>query len=350
MALLFMDGFDHYATADAVRKYTIVEPNGATFQINSSAGRRGTGAFLARASSGGGTNSRLSIEVENSETIIVGFAFRINTTPTANSYILSLLDGTTLQAGVVVTPAMKIALVGSNTILPDSTSSTTLATNTFYYIEAKIKISNSVSPGECVLRINGVEEASATSGDTQVSANAYANRVRLGIGTEGGFAHTGTFDDYYVCNTSGSVNNNFLGDCRVDVIRPNADGFYGDGTPSSGSDRFAVVNDTTPNTTDFVTLSDIGDRDSYEFQDLTPLSTRVVYGVQTLAAVAKDDGGTRQVAALARSGATDSVGPDLALSVDYRYARHLLQTDPNTSGLWTQSSVNNAEFGVEVTG
>jgi hypothetical protein len=349
MALLFVDGFDHYATADCTKKYDVVETTGATFSINSTAGRRGTGGFVARASSGASA-SRLIKNIPNSEILIAGFAFKTTVAPTANSVFFRFSDGNNLQGGLILTPTLDIVLANNAGALPGGTSSTTIALNTFVYIEVKFKFADSISTGDCVLRINGVEVANATSGDTQLTANAYANRAGLGLTNAGGFAHTVTFDDFYICDTTGSTNNSFLGDCRVDTLRPDADGFYLDGTPSTGSDHYVLVDETTPNTSDYIDLAAIGDRDSYGFENLTPLSTRVVYGVQANAALAKDDGGTRLAGVFARSGTTDADKGEVALSTDYLYTSAVFETDPNTGTGWTQTSVNDAEFGVVVEG
>ena len=349
MALLFVDGFDHYATADCNKKYDLIETAGQTFLITSNAGRRGTGGFVARASSGGGTHSRLTKNIPNSETLFVGLAMKVSAAPTSVSNIVRFLDGTTLQAALFLTPTLQLGLGGPTAGLTGGIAADQIPLNTFVYVEVKMTIANTVSANSCILRINGIEVANATAGDSQGTANAFANRISIGLGTDGGFAHTGTFDDFYVCNTSGSVNNNFLGDCIVETIRPNVDGFYTDGTPSSGSSHYEMVDENTPNLTDFVTLAGVGDRDSFGFTNLTPLSSRVVYGVQANAAVAKDDGGTRIVAPFARSGTTDLSGQTKAVAADQLYSSAVFETDPNTGTGWTQSSVNDAEFGLVVT-
>jgi hypothetical protein len=350
MSLLFVDGFDHYATADIDKKYNSFERGtGAVLQINTGEGRRSTRTLVARAGSAAAGHARVYKNIDNSETVVIGFAFSVNAAPTANSTIVGFLDGGTVQAGISLRTNLELALFGNGVVLP-GTFSQPIPLNTFVYVEAKIKITDAVVVGDCILRINGVEVGNATSGSTKSTANSYVNVVRVGV-AGGVFSHTCRYDDLYICNATGSINNNFLGDCRVDAIRPTADGFYADSTPSSGSDRFAMVNDTTPNTTDYVITDALGEKDSYEFQNLTPISSRVVYGAQVLAAVAKGDSGTRQMAVLARSGSTDVLGPNFAPSVanDYVYARHVVEQDPNTSGLWTQTSINNAEFGFEVT-
>jgi hypothetical protein len=350
MALLFMDGFDHYATADCTKKYDFIETAGTTFLITSNAGRRSTGGFVARASSGGSAHSRLHKNIPNSSVVYVGVAVKFSTAPSSNAFIIRFVDGTTFQSGIYITPTMHIGISNAaGTGLTGGLSANPISVNTFVYVEAKMTIANSISTDDCILRVNGVQVASATAGDTQSTANAYATRISIGAGSGDGFAHTATFDDFYICDATGSTNNNFLGDCIVETIRPNADGFYTDGTPSTGSSHYELVDDTVPNLSDYVTLPDVGDRDSFGFTNLTPLSSRVVYGVQANAAVAKDDAGSRSVATFTRSGTTDESGTAKSLSDDQVYCSQLIQTDPNTGTGWTQSSVNDAQFGLVVT-
>ena len=69
---------------------------------------------------------------------------------------------------------------------------------------------------------------SLTNVNTQSTANATTNGIRLAVGN-GGVG----YDDLYVLNTSGSVNNSFLGESRILTSLPNADGANSGLTPNS---------------------------------------------------------------------------------------------------------------------
>ena len=103
------------------------------------------------------------------------------------------------------------------------------------------------------------------------------------------------FDDLYVCDSAGSTNNGFLGDCRIDTIYPSGAGNYTQFTPSTGS-NYTCVDETAPNTTDYVDGATVGDRDSYALGNLSALSSQTVYGVQVNAAILKDDAGSKSAA------------------------------------------------------
>ena len=157
-------------------------------------------------------------------------------------------------------------------------------------------------------------------------------------------------DDFYMLDQSGSAPlNDFLGDCRIDTIYPSADGTYSDFTPSTGSTHYTLVDEATPNTTDYVSSSTVGNRDSYQFQDIAALSAQTIYGVQVNAAIVKDDAGARSAATFVRSGSSNSDGAGVGLSTSQTYISQIFTTDPNTGAAWTESAVNAAQFGTVVT-
>ena len=77
------------------------------------------------------------------------------------------------------------------------------------------------------------------------------------------------FDDLYVCDGSGSVNNDFLGDVRVVTVRPNGAGGSTQWTPDSGS-NYARVNETiSGEDSNYVEDGTSGHEDRYAYGDLS---------------------------------------------------------------------------------
>jgi hypothetical protein len=347
MSLLFVDGFDHYATADFSKKYvaTVGSP-----VITAGIGRRGTKGYDTQ--TGGGITKEFPAE----SSWVMGIAFKIpaavpNPVSIPNGRIFTLLDGATQQCELRFDNATQELIVTRNgTLVTGGRSSIVLSLNQYYYIEWKVTISDSIAADSCVVRVDGVEVINVTAGqDLKNTANTTATRVLIGIGTTNA-KHQ--YDDLYICNQSGSTNNNFLGDCRVDTLYPDADGFYTDGTPSAGSDHYAMVDETPVSTTDYVTLASLNDRDSYSFDSLPALAGQVVYGVQAVAATGKDDSGLISAATFVRSGtspAVDQDGVSTPLPTTYTFLRDIYEQNPDTSTAWDRDSVNAAEFGVVVT-
>jgi hypothetical protein len=108
--------------------------------------------------------------------------------------------------------------------------------NQFNYFEIKATIHDTT--GSIELRINGVPALNLVNQDTRNAGTGVVNAIRIG-GTNS-FGPIWAMDDLYICNTSGSTNNDFLGDIRVDTLYPNADGTYSQWTPSAvnGAHRY----------------------------------------------------------------------------------------------------------------
>ena len=200
------------------------------------------------------------------------------------------------------------------------------------------------------VRLDGTTVLSASGVDTQHTGNATANIVTLlsnYLGTEA----VGVFflDDLYICDGQGAANADFLGDCRVDTVLPEADGGQADFSPSTGTDHYALVDEASPNDdTDYVESSTLGHAERYGFAAL-PALTADVYGVQ-LNVQAKNPGvGSRSLAGLARAGGVTATGADQALTSAYRNLTQVWEVAPDTEVAWTQAGVNGAEFGVQVT-
>lgn len=337
MTLLFMDGFDHYATADITKKWTA--NNGSA--ISSNGGRRGGGCL-----SHTGTGKWVTKTIASSSTVIVGCAVKITTYTAGYLGKFQLREGATYHLTLNVNTNGKISLLrgGSSTGTVLATGNTALSTGTWYYIELKSTIHDTT--GSYEVRINGVTEFSGTGADTRNGGTSgIVDTVGLGQASNSG---EDSYDDFYVCDTSGSTNNDFLGDCRIDTLFPNGDGNYTAFTPSTGSTHYTLVDETAPNTTDYNSGASSGDRDSYAFQDLTTLSSQTIYGIQINAAALKSDAGARSLGTMSRLSGTNKDGTGAALSTSQTYISEIQETDP-ASAAWTQTNVDSAEYGVKVT-
>jgi hypothetical protein len=344
MSLIFMDGFDHYATADISKKWTSAL---GTLAISSANARRGSGGALRSTSTSGLATKTLAA----SAGWVTGFGISFSSLPTSGPVpVLALLDAGTLQFDLRINLDGTVSVTRNGTALTGGTSVVALSTTTYHYLELKVTIANSISAGSCKVRLNGADIITvATSQDTQNTANASANQIRLGTNGAGNTLGTVDFDDFYVCDLAGSTNNDFLGDVRIDTIFPTSDGNYSQFAPSTGTSHFALVDEVAPNTTDYNDGSTINDRDSYGMGNLTALTSQTVYAVQANAAIMKDDAGAKSAATFVRSSSTNGDGASSALSTSQAYISQVFETDPNGSIAWTETSVNAMEAGVKVT-
>lgn len=269
-------------------------------------------------------------------TLFIGFAFRLSAVGTQRTIIQI-----NTAAGASITGTFGIAATGK-LICNSVQGSTTLATNTWYYIELKYFINGASSTVD--VRLNGATEIATQTlnlGSTNIGQVQY----------NGGFTGSNwDYDDGYVFDTSGSVNNTWAGDSRVTAQMPTAEGNTIQLTPSTGTDNSALVDETSaPNDdTDYNSSSTANDKDTYVVADLGAGST-TVNAVQVTHRAKKTDAGPRAIATVIRQGGTDYVnGTEKQLSIDYSFLAQLYDLDPLGSA-WTASSVNNDEFGVKLT-
>ena len=339
MALIFMDGFDHYSFTEITQKWTARDSSTTNGNdIKPTSGRRGGGALLIGSSGG------LYKSVPARATYLLGVAIYPVTIPTTTGggqALFELRDGSTQQLYVFIDTAAKLRIYRGGGVLL-ATSDDPLPIATWSYVEFKATIDNAAGAYE--LRVNGLPWLTASGVDTQNSANAFANYACLGIsGANDGNVY---YDDFYLCDTSGAANNDFLGDVRIDVLVPNGPGTYQDWEPSPGTDHAALVDETSPNTTDYLTGATPGARETLMLGDL-PAQGSVV-AVQVCNYLAKTDAGAAKTRNLIRSGTTDAYGPEAALSTSYVYSLSVHETDPATGSAWSTAAVDALEVGVEV--
>lgn len=340
MALLFVDGFDHYGNLDITKKWSSIAGSPS---IDASNGRRGTGALVAMTS---GTGVIRNFTAGDSWRM--GCSLKVGALPGAWASIFTLYDAGSIQSDLRVNPDGTLEVTRAWFTLTGAVSALALSVGVTYYIEWKLTIADSIAANSCKVRVNGVDWITVPAGqDLKATSNTTANQLRLGSANPSGSMGGSTYiDDFYVCDASGSTNNDFLGDVRVDTLFPNADGTYSQFTCSTGTSHYALVDETAPNTTDHNESSTAGHKDSYALGNLTALSS-TIYGVQLNVAALKDDAGARGLKVGMRSSSTDSVDAGTALTTSQLYYQRVLETDPATTAAWTESGVNAAEALVE---
>lgn len=335
--LLFCDSFDHYATADVGLKWTVPGPQGGL--TIGAFGRNSTNGMHCQ-NDNGGPRKALPASVA---TLVAGVAFRPQQFG-ANTRVISFIDGSTEQIELWFNALQKLEVRRGATLL--ATSTTVLSLATYYYLEFKATIHPSAGAYE--VRINNIAEAALTASgvNTRSSANSTADSVAVCVGQ---FTAQGTgwdFDDFYVCDTSGAQNNDFLGDIRVQYIAPTGAGATTQFTPSTGA-NWQNVDDAAPDgDTTYNSDATPGDIDTYAMSNLVSTAGSVK-AVQTLISARKDDAGVRTIAPVVRHGGVDYPGTNVNIGNTYTFYREVMELNPGTGVAWTVADVNAAEFGVK---
>ena len=219
------------------------------------------------------------------------------------------------------------------------------------FIEIKATIANSIGAGTCVVKVNNETVITVATGqDLQATANATADTIALGFFTSVLSGNPWDFDDLYVCDGTGGVNDDFLGDCRVECLMPNGNGTTNQftGSDADSTDNYLHVDEVSPDDdTSYNENSTAGNQDLYAFGNLA-VAPATIHGVQTNIMAKKDDAGARSVMGLVRSGTTTYDGNTEALS-EGAYVNYTkpYDVDPDTSAAWIEAGVNAVEVGVE---
>lgn len=331
MALLFCDGFD-----DGLLAHKWFATSGSTVVTG---GR--FGGSCVRLSYNGSLVLRKNIQPTG--TLIVGFALKIDNLPSrVDNLFLAYSDGgATHQFSLQYTTGTNLSIARGGTVL--ATSAKALGVNIWHYVEMKLFIHD--TSGTIELKVDGENWLSFT-GDTR---NGGTNSTLDMIAFYHYISFNSYIDDLYICDTNGTTNNDFIGDSRIETLRPSANGSSSQFVGSDGNsiDNYLLVNESTPSTAEYVSSGVAGNKDLYNFSDLSN-SASTVKGVQLNAYVAKSDTGSRSVTNLVKSGVTEAAGATTILSSSYTVVSHVQETDPNTSAGWTAGGVNSAEFGVRV--
>ena len=354
--LINVDGFDYYPTADIPKKwtasYTDVLGNLPTIVAQ---GRFGTGTGAAQMGGFGvaGLAKNINIGVA-----IVGFAFKTSISTLGNILTLSNKNGYTQSALMVNNGVLSYTNGTRGTYT--GTSSVPITLNTWNYVEVKCNPKASALAGENQVRLNGVVVIDVPAGTNTIGDSIYnamgitslllAGGYRISnnvVGVNGALVY---YDDFYLADNTGSVNNDFLGDIRIETIYPTAAGDVTQFTPTTGA-NWQCVSETPENgDTSYVAGVTPGTKDLYQVNDLSTNPT-LVHGIQISTIARKDDAGNRVISPIVKSGgveydhtATNAFG----LADGYTLHLDLWETNPNGNVLWTGSTINAMQLGIKV--
>ncbi len=338
MAIIFCDGFDHYATADLLKKWTAqVIGNSCSITIDNAVKRTGTGSLRIYALQTGTVRHSAYIQKNlgaNFSTLIVGCGLKVNNISTAYNWINFLL-GTTLQVSVRLNGSGLIGIYRNTTLLA-TTPSAFSANGEQVYIEIKVVVHDTL--GSVQIKKNGLDWYTLANVDTNNSGGA-VNTIEFGCYSDWDSA-TMNVDDLYVDDAD------FLGEIRIDTIFPAGAGATTQWDPLSGA-NYENVDETTPDyDTTYVSSNTVSDIDTYTFGNMAVPGT--IKGIQVNILGRKDDAGSRDIATVVRPAGTDRIGTTIPLGDDYVYKTAVYATNPDTSAAWTMAEVNGAEFGIKL--
>jgi hypothetical protein len=260
--------------------------------------------------------------------------------------IFGVGEGTTLHTELRANGAGRLTVTRNGTLLATG-STTTLATNTWYFLEYKTTISDTV--GVVQVQVNGASESL-----TFVTGNATNQDTRNGgAGTVTSFSiyqqtsATAGYAGVFLLDSSGSNANDFIGPCQFVVRRPTTAGNSAQFTGNFGPNWANVADDIPDEDSSFNASTTAGHIDLFEGDDI-PVSSGTVIGIQHNLRVKQDGGAGRTVRPKTRISSTNYNGTTVATSGSYATIIEPASVSPATSSAWTISEINGAEFGYEL--
>lgn len=346
MALQFIDGFSHYS--DIIEKWD--SNNGAGITVATTVGRFSTGSMsIASAVLGRWVQKNLPTAVS---TLVSGFAYKptgavrtevtfINNSGTPHvTFELDQTDG-----------SIKIYRGTDFGTLLVSSATGVLTADVWQHVEIKAFVDN--VGGFVEAKVDGVSVCSITAVDTQDDASPLILNFRVDAAAANS-GKSADLTDLYILDTTGSAPyNDYLGDVKVSVLRPEADGGLNNFTPIGTGANWEEVDDALlDGDTTRVQSGTINARDEYDVESFASLGLTVgtIYGVQVCNACKKTDAGTIGYKDnLTVGGTVYQSGEVFAPAGSYKITTDVHQINPDTSVAWTESTAEAALPGFTLT-
>jgi hypothetical protein len=229
----------------------------------------------------------------------------------------------------------------------DSTLLATSAINAitlqgWHFIECKVTCHATL--GEVIIRVDDDEKINVSGVDTiNGAAAAICNQIKWDWVSQPKY-----LDDVVVWDTTGSVNNDFLGgETRCYGLDVSGAGDSAQWTFNGAASNHEAVDEVVPNgDTDYNSSNSSGDLDLFHIDNL-PAGITSVYAVQIIAQARREAGGTADIKLAAKLGGTTAYSGNINLDTTYKRKNWVMETKPG-GGSYTPTDVDNLQAGYEL--
>jgi len=353
MALLFMDGFDKYGTTTGSQAAPLGIMRTRWQQRQNRAfvktGRWGDYAITVAWDANAWIQTP---HLTTDSTLIVGFALKIPSSHGTGEFIqmrsaTNAQNDTTGGIWATIDANEAIHLYRGPTLL-GSTANSIVTENAWHYFELKVYCHDSAGTYE--MRIDGVDVLSATSVDTKYGTDNYHSVVRFNGVVSTGDDYSAQIDDLYICDGTGSENNDFIGpNIRVVTLSPNADGDSSDWTTSTGNTHYTLVDEDEQNSAEYVEDTTTNNTDLYEYESLPVVNIADPIAVNVVSEFITTEPNNWTIETVVKHSTTEDADSGQVVATDDWVAlSRLLEENPVTTNAWTTSDVNNLQAGVKV--
>lgn len=207
------------------------------------------------------------------------------------------------------------------------------------FAEMKFTIGSS---GSVEVRMNA-DVILTYTGNTQATGIAGFDAVEIGSTNYQNASTVWAFDDLYICDQTGTVNNDYLGNVQVRTQFTAGPGHTTTFTPVGAATNWQAAQNQNLDDTEYNGTTTIGNIDLYAMQAV--ISANSIYGVQVRTAMRQDDATQIVARNVLRSGTTQVEGIDHYINESYEYYFDIWEKDPDTGVGWLQSGVNAVQAG-----
>ena len=347
MTILFIDGFDIYSNSEANIASTVEagmwgQALGVRQELTAANVRTGRAAIALD-----GGNEFIRTKVFASTSVMVfGVGFK-PTTGTQDSGVFATWEentGAGSQQLVRVGYDSQRRLTvwhGSSSAVVCQSSANAITMNTYQYVEGYCKAG--VSTGEVIMRINEIEVCRASGINTVRSTGGpLFNQFTLWHANFNVDVHY--FDDFYVLNGEGAVNNDFLGQVEIQTHHADANGDQNDFAVAGTSVNYAAVDEVVSDgDATYVHSSTVGHKELYKASSLTTGVTDV-FCVMPVVKVRKGTAGSNSMYLLTRVSGVQASSVLKTPDTTYQFFQEVFETQPG-GGNWTVAAVSALQVG-----
>lgn len=153
------------------------------------------------------------------------------------------------------------------------------------------------------------------------------------------------YDNFFICDQTGSTHNDFLGEVIIEGIRPSGVGSSTAWTSSNANPNWQNLQDQSDST--YVSTSTNLAKDLYAFGDLANTGD-TISAVKISSKMRNTGFGTSKVRLQAKTGANSSESDKITVSDSLTQKVHsvFMNTKPG-GGSWTKTDINSSEFGMK---
>jgi hypothetical protein len=348
----FVDSFAHMTSADVLKKWTNIYPGDGAQSILATSGRCSdpclqltSTAILYK-----GIQKHASAGVKRG---FVGFAYK-NVSMLGGTSFFSVGNGSSPEFSLTLTDDGAIHVKDEDSVDQTVSAPAVMNSNGWYYVE--VGWTQDAAASRITVKVNGITVINNVLVDFTVTLHPTLDNEWTYFALECSANATNYFGHVYCCDdyddTLLPATNTFLGDVRVQYLRPTTNGAHTDWTVSGGGshanavDKDAASDGTTPK----ITSSTVSNVDTNIYED--PVYTSgTCYGVQFNILCEKDAAGPRTIAPVVLQGGVPASGVAQAPSLGTKeYKIQMFDRNPITGVAWSYSEVAGDQYGVEVAG